>query len=784
MKTRYSTGGGAKLLSLTRFVLLFGLILFGLMAQAQVDNGGGSGDEEVPIINPCDELASQVSFDLLEPSYALGQEFTLTVHWPDTDPTWVFKGWEVFGMGSEFGWDSINPGKVWPACGVGGEKNITIKFFNTEWNCYITKSVNFAVTECDLTHLSHISDGPQEGTIDVPSYVDGQIIVEAGKTFIVQGTHLYFRGVGGHDGTYPGGYASGSSILVKSGGTLIVREGATLAAACGEMWAGIKTEDGATVSITNSIVRDAYIALEAVSTITMNIEDSKFINNFLGLYYYNSSTASTLKRNRFHSDHQGFMVPFDQCYNEGTFGNYGNLHTLYGIISNRDLSNSATQNTLLFDRQYFKRCVIGISADHNYSSLKGCYFKECYVAGFICQPDSVFFTDFRVEKSTFDIPSRVQKTYFTEMESIDRSFSDSYFSARPASGAIITKTITTVESCRFFKTDFGISQGHGEQTNGLYMNGNMTISKNEFADLNYGFRTTGRRENVLVYGFNSNKIKDCSYGVYLGYNLLPRTTVVQGFTCNFFETTTSSVTNPQYGLYISHDCNMPYSTNYGMVLNASDTSGTPKAGGNVFPVAGNTGNRTLEYDNSVSPPEAIYDVEDFSHYNWSSPTGWTSIYNASFIPLHYERYENEFVGRVWQLAPDSLKWTLFSRRACHMPNCPSNISNLDQICYGNSPAIPDGIEYFPLSRIGKPTGLQTAIPNKAVRLIPNPATDKVLVTAEEVTLFNYLGELMKVSSIRKEDGTELSLTNLPRGIYTLRCLNSEGNYTALKLVKN
>ena len=71
--------------------------------------------------------------------------------------------------------------------------------------------------------------------------------------------------------------------------------------------------------------------------------------------------------------------------------------------------------------------------------------------------------------------------------------------------------------------------------------------------------------------------------------------------------------------------------------------------------------------------------------------------------------------------------------------------------------------------------------NAAIRVYPNPAHDKLIITAQTgkidvsgILIYNTLGQLMHVPITENGAGIEANLEGLPNGIYFLLCQNMEG----------
>jgi hypothetical protein len=109
----------------------------------------------------------------------------------------------------------------------------------------------------------------------------------------------------------------------------------------------------------------------------------------------------------------------------------------------------------------------------------------------------------------------------------------------------------------------------------------------------------------------------------------------------------------------------------------------------------------------------------------------------------------------------------------------------------------DGLPNLPNYRLGREVGsacdtVYTNIKEEGIRkevsIYPNPATDKLYISIAgikeplTILLLNTLGqEVASYALAQKEQ--EISLTNLPKGVYYCRVLGREGAYFATKVVK-
>ena len=70
---------------------------------------------------------------------------------------------------------------------------------------------------------------------------------------------------------------------------------------------------------------------------------------------------------------------------------------------------------------------------------------------------------------------------------------------------------------------------------------------------------------------------------------------------------------------------------------------------------------------------------------------------------------------------------------------------------------------------------------------PNPTTDKLFVEGRDmqrVELFNTLGQCVLTQVAENMDSTEISLADLPSGVYLLRVLTTDGAFSVQKVVKS
>ena len=108
-----------------------------------------------------------------------------------------------------------------------------------------------------------------------------------------------------------------------------------------------------------------------------------------------------------------------------------------------------------------------------------------------------------------------------------------------------------------------------------------------------------------------------------------------------------------------------------------------------------------------------------------------------------------------------------------------------------------GLPNLPNYRLGRDIGsaCDTVYTNikeegmrKEVSIYPNPATDKLYISIvgikEPLTilLLNTLGQEVARYTLAQEE-QEISLANLPKGVYYCRVLGREGVYFAAKVVK-
>ncbi len=116
---------------------------------------------------------------------------------------------------------------------------------------------------------------------------------------------------------------------------------------CGKMWKGIVLEDGANIILNNSFIYDAESAIHVMGTGDLQISQSHFINNNVGILYEPFNT------------HSG-IFSIDQTEFKGTGvmkGQYHNQTTVIGtlpqagiILNNFDVNLSSTSNPNVFQR--------------------------------------------------------------------------------------------------------------------------------------------------------------------------------------------------------------------------------------------------------------------------------------------------------------------------------------------------------------------------------------------------------------------------------------------------
>ena len=101
------------------------------------------------------------------------------------------------------------------------------------------------------------------------------------------------------------------------------------------------------------------------------------------------------------------------------------------------------------------------------------------------------------------------------------------------------------------------------------------------------------------------------------------------------------------------------------------------------------------------------------------------------------------------------------------------VTNQDQVCEGVSPAL-----NFVLS-----TGINDA-PAANIDVYPNPAKGMLVISCDEqiesVTVYNLIGEQQ---IFEREQTTQLNVSALPKGIYTLQLQTKAGNKAVKKFVK-
>ena len=76
--------------------------------------------------------------------------------------------------------------------------------------------------------------------------------------------------------------------------------------------------------------------------------------------------------------------------------------------------------------------------------------------------------------------------------------------------------------------------------------------------------------------------------------------------------------------------------------------------------------------------------------------------------------------------------------------------------------------------------------NDRIAVHPNPTTDKLFVEGRDmqrVELFNTVGQYVLTQVAENMDATEISLADLPSGVYLLRVLTTDGAFSVQKVVK-
>jgi len=93
--------------------------------------------------------------------------------------------------------------------------------------------------------------------------------------------------------------------------------------------------------------------------------------------------------------------------------------------------------------------------------------------------------------------------------------------------------------------------------------------------------------------------------------------------------------------------------------------------------------------------------------------------------------------------------------------------------------------------IGIPTGVSTTLPNSAIEIYPNPASDNVYISGLKqnslLNLYTLTGQLVwSENSVSHNLTTEIPVSNLPNGIYFLKVQSADGGIVTKKIevIKN
>ena len=101
---------------------------------------------------------------------------------------------------------------------------------------------------------------------------------------------------------------SGAQIIVDPGKTLNI-EGSTLFG-CSGMWKGITVQNGGSLVIDNSVIKDAEFAIHALPGSSVRVTNTEFVNNYVGIYIPDGGVDITTIGNTFKSG----PVPLPPAY--------------------------------------------------------------------------------------------------------------------------------------------------------------------------------------------------------------------------------------------------------------------------------------------------------------------------------------------------------------------------------------------------------------------------------------------------------------------------------------
>ena len=106
----------------------------------------------------------------------------------------------------------------------------------------------------------------------------------------------------------------------------------------------------------------------------------------------------------------------------------------------------------------------------------------------------------------------------------------------------------------------------------------------------------------------------------------------------------------------------------------------------------------------------------------------------------------------------------------------------------------NGINYYRLKSVDKDgavtyskvVSIQLTIDNYKLSIIPNPARDVVTVKGNHVAyvqVIDNIGRVVKVVTLKDATNPTLSVSNLQAGVYQLRIQTSDGEVSAVGMVK-
>jgi len=191
-------------------------------------------------------------------------------------------------------------------------------------------------------------------------------------------------------------------------------------------------------------------------------------------------------------------------------------------------------------------------------------------------------------------------------------------------------------------------------------------------------------------------------------------------------------------------------------------------GANVFPVTNGTVRNQLPTSGDVET-------------GWSSPTGWTSIYNSGSSAIQHFRWKNEFFGSFFPLTGIAKPEVTIDNKKV----IPSSIAISNAALEAHSECSNTDIEtYFPLARVAVVSGTEkSTIASRSIlgQSIPNPAgLGKVEIPysiAEsfqqaEIQVFELATGrfILKIGVKESRGNVSMETTEMKSGIYGYRLL--------------